>query len=150
MSEVRIRPRDGFTLIEVLIVLILMGIVIGMVAPRLTRGLEQTRAQRAASVVAADLQLAHSMAARQRRPVQVNVNAGQRRIRVQDYTGATVYNERLLTSEFGISSMTTSQAGIVVYPTGLASNGITIGVTAGRTTRSVAMTKAGQIRIKAP
>jgi Tfp pilus assembly protein FimT len=104
-------------------------------------------------VVAADLQLAHSMAARQRRPVVIQVDTVRRWIRVNDVAvSTTVYSERRLgtDSEFGLTRLTASPAQVVVYPTGIANNSIDITLRSGDQVRLVRMTRAGQIRTTAP
>jgi prepilin-type N-terminal cleavage/methylation domain-containing protein len=147
------RARIGFTLIEVLVVVLIAGIVAGTTLPRLGRAMAGNRVQRAASVVAADLQLAHSMAARQRRPVVIQVDTVRRWIRVNDVAvSTTVYSERRLgtDSEFGLTRLTASPAQVVVYPTGIANNSIDITLRSGDQVRLVRMTRAGQIRTTAP
>lgn len=147
------RARGGFTVIELLVVMLLAGIVAGTTVPRISQSMAQNRVQRAASVVAADLQLAHSMAARQRRPVRIQVDTTARAIQVRDVgTSTTVYSRRALgtNSEFGLSRMNANRAEVIVYPTGIASNSITITLRATNQTRVVSMTRAGQVRVAAP
>jgi type II secretion system protein H len=144
------RARGGFTLIEVVVVIMIAGIVVGMSIPRLTRALSQNRMQRAAAVVAADMQLAHSMAARQRSPVRLTVDTANRVIRVRDATtSATVYNHRhLATNEFGVQRLGADRLEIIVYPTGLSNHPIELTLRAAGTTRTVSMSRAGQVRIR--
>jgi type II secretion system protein H len=142
--------RSGFSLLELLIVLAMAAIVTAMAAPSLARSMAATKLQRAANVIAADLQLAHSTAARARQPVQVSVDASGKLMRVRSYpTTTTMYSERWFntTSEYPVQAMTVSTANIVLYPNGLGSSDITITLTAAGRTRVVTMNRTGQVRI---
>lgn len=144
------RSRNGFTVIELVVVLMLAGLVAGLGIPRIGQSLAQNRMQRAAAVVATDMQLAHSLAARQSRPVVLAVDGTNRVMRIADAANqATVYNSRHLgSSEYGVTQLTSNRASVVVYPTGLANNGITVTLRAAGSTRVVEMTKAGQVRVR--
>jgi prepilin-type N-terminal cleavage/methylation domain-containing protein len=147
------RARAGFTVIELLVVMMLAGIIAGTTIPRLSRAMAQNRVQRAAAVVSTDLQLAHSMAARQRRPVRLDVDAGAGVIRVRDAaTPTTIYSERHLGTrgEYGLQSISTDRTQIIIYPTGLSSDPIRIELNAANTKRVIRMSKAGQIRVSTP
>ena len=144
------RSRDGFTITEVLIVLILVGIIGGFAFARVGSMLAQTRVQRAASVVAADLKLAHSMAGRQRMPIQISIDPTARAFRLRDHTTPTkIYSERHFHSngEYPVESFQTTQTSLLVYPNGLADGPVTITLQAGGNTRVVTMSRAGQVRV---
>ncbi|HSJ30452.1 MAG TPA: GspH/FimT family pseudopilin [Longimicrobiales bacterium] len=144
------RSRDGFTLTEVLIVLILVGIIGGFAFAQVGSMLAQTRVQRAASVVAADLKLAHSMAGRQRMPIQISIDPTARAFRLRDYTTPTkIYSERHFHNggEYPVESFQTTQTSLLVYPNGLADGPVTITLQAGGNTRVVRMSRAGQVRV---
>jgi prepilin-type N-terminal cleavage/methylation domain-containing protein len=144
------RARGGFTLIEVVVVVMIASIVVGMSIPRLTRSLAQNRMQRAAAVVATDLQLAHSMAARQRSPVRLTVDTANRVIRIRDAaTATTVYSQRHLGSnEFGVQRLGADRLDVVILPTGLSNHPIELTLRAAGSTRIVSMSRAGQVRVK--
>ena len=144
------RSRDGFTLTEVLIVLILVGIIGGVAFAQVGSMLAQTRVQRAASVVAADLRLAHSMAGRQRMPIEISIDPAGRAFRLRDYTTpTTIYSERHYSSdgEYPIESFQTTETSMLVYPNGLADGDVTITLQAGGSTRVVTMSRVGQVRV---
>lgn len=145
------RAQEGFSLLELLIVLTVAGIVLGMAIPAMSRSMAQTTMQRAASTVAADLHLAHSMAARQRRPVRISIDTIQKVFRVRDQiTPTTVYSERHFgpAGDHPVTAMLVSDTAVIIYPGGLASSGLTMQLRAGATQRrTVSMTRAGMVRI---
>jgi prepilin-type N-terminal cleavage/methylation domain-containing protein len=80
------RARSGFTLIEMLIVIVVMGLGMMIMVPRL-RVSEQTKARAAASLLAADLEAARSKAMAYRAIVRVTFDqAGS------TYTGYLDFN----------------------------------------------------------
>jgi type II secretion system protein H len=142
--------RRGFTVIELLVVMMLVGIIAGATIPRITSAMERGRLQRAASVVSADLRLAHSMAARRGAPVMIVVDTTVRSIRVRNFSGTdTTYSRRLLgnNSEFGLQRLSSNRTSITIYPNGIASNSIQLTLRAGGRTNQVSMTRAGQVRV---
>jgi type II secretion system protein H len=145
------RSRNGFTLMELLIVLIIAGIVGGVALVNVSRSMRNTRVQRAASVIATDLRLAHSMAARQRRPVEIAIDTVGRIIRVRDaVTPTTVYSQRnfSLQSDLPVESMGASHTTMRVFPNGVAAAGpMTVTVRWSGRTRTVTMTRAGMVRV---
>jgi prepilin-type N-terminal cleavage/methylation domain-containing protein len=146
------RVRGGFTLMELLVVIVIGGILIAVTMPRFSTGLAQTRLQNAVTALSADLRMAHSMAERQRAPVSIAVDAVGKVVRVQDTrVSTTIYSTRYLGGEngFGISSMSSSATSVVIYPNGLASGDLTITLHAGGKKRKVRMTRAGLVRVSA-
>jgi prepilin-type N-terminal cleavage/methylation domain-containing protein len=145
------RIRHGFTVIELLAVLIMGTILLAAAAPAVSRSLTQTRVQRAAAVIAADLQLAHTLAARQRAPVRITVQSTERIVRVHRGSSPdTVFSERRLdeTSEYSLGTMVASAATVTVFPNGMASGPLTLTLHAGGSSRIVSMTRVGQVRVR--
>jgi type II secretion system protein H len=146
--------RHGFTLFELLIVMVIGAIMLAVVAPGVSQALAQTRVQRAAAVVAGDLQMAHSLAARQRAPVRVTVNTHSRNLVVHRASSPdTVFSQRQLdsSSEYPLQSLTANNTFVVIYPNGLASGTtmpLKITLQAAGRTREVSMNRVGQVRVK--
>jgi prepilin-type N-terminal cleavage/methylation domain-containing protein len=141
--------REGFSLIELTVVLLLIGVGMGTVVPAVGRTLSRVRLQRAAHVVATDLQLAGSLAARRRAPIRMSVDTASRIIRIVDHlTPTQVYAERRFdrTSEFAVERLTASRTTVVFYPNGLANDSIRVTLTGASDTRLVRMSRVGQIR----
>jgi prepilin-type N-terminal cleavage/methylation domain-containing protein len=144
-----IASRAGFSLIELVMALLLIGVGAGTVIPAVGRTLSRTRLQRAAHVVATDLQLAHSTAARRRAPIRMTVDTVNRVVRIVDHvTPTTVYVERRYdsTSEYAVQRFAATPTTIVFFPNGLANDTVRFTLTGASETRLVRMSRAGQIR----
>src|SRR5688572_17440383 len=146
-----IASRAGFSLIELIMVLLLIGVGAGTVIPAVGRTLSRTRLQRAANVISTDLQLAHSTAARRRAPVRMTVDTVNRVIRIVDHASpTTVYVERRYdnTSEYAVQRFMVTPTSLVLFPNGLANDTIRFTLVGANETRLVRMSRAGQIRFK--
>jgi prepilin-type N-terminal cleavage/methylation domain-containing protein len=147
------RIRHGFTVVELLAVLVMGTILLAAAAPAVSRSLTQTRVQRAAAAIAADLQLAHTLAARQRVPVRITVQATER-----IGCACTVARRRTRCSASAASTPRRSTAlgtgwwraasAVTVFPNGMASGPLTLTLEAGGSSRIVSMTRVGQVRVR--
>jgi Tfp pilus assembly protein FimT len=146
------RVRHGFTILELLVVMLLGIIMVGVISPSISRSLGTTRLQRVVAVISADLELAQSLAARQRTPVGITVDPQARALRVHDAKNGTVYSERFFDagSEYPLTSLSASSTSVVVYPNGLASGPLTLTMNAGGAVRVIDMSRVGQVRVSAP
>jgi prepilin-type N-terminal cleavage/methylation domain-containing protein len=145
------RTRHGFTIMELLVVMVVGTIMLAVVAPNISRALTLTRVQRAAAVVAADLQLAHTLAARQRVPVRITIDPASYILRVhRGTTPDTVFSVRRLdgTSEYPLDGLVTSSTSVTVFPNGMASGPLRMTLQAGGSSRVVSMTRVGQVRVR--
>lgn len=135
-----------------MIVLVIAGIVGTFAVPAFSRGLAQNRAQKAASVLAADLQLAHSMAGRRRAPVRISMDQAGQRLRIRNFSGTdTVFSQRFFTSdsEYPLTAIA-GDTGTVVMPNGLLTAPVQFNLSAGTALRQVSMSRIGQVRVKTP
>ena len=145
------RARSGYTVMELIIVMSLIGLVAAFILPSMGRTLAQVRLQRAAAMVASNVQLAQSLASRQRRPVRLSVDAAQKVIRVRDYTNpATVYAEQRFdgTAENAVGRLEVTDTDIVIYPSGLYAEPFAFTLTTADKRRVIRVSRAGQIRIE--
>ena len=143
--------RAGFTLIEVLIVVAILGIVATLAFPAVERSVMVSKANRAAFVLGNDLQQAYTLAARQRKPVRFVINTAQLRTETQDRASSAVLVSRYYgptNSPFGLTAMTTTAANVVIFPNGIGSSALTVTVSVGQNTRTVTMSRVGQVRIQ--
>lgn len=144
----RTRKR-GYTFIELAMVIAIVGILTSLAYWRMGPGLLQARVNRAAWTLAADLQYAQLMAARQRRPVVVIVSPSLRSYTIRDRATTQVFRERFLgeDTDFQLDSLSASPSSIEVFPTGVARQTTTFRVQLKGYDREVRLTRAGQIRI---
>lgn len=155
MPGTRNRParpstRKGFSLTEVLLVLSLLGIVTAIAMPTVSRSLASIRADRAAAIVAADMKLAFSLAARQNRPVRLALTSAQRQYTIEDRASGTVLQRRNFgagAADLMVSSLTGSPSTVDVFPNGLASAGVTYTLQVGQHQRVITMTRTGHVRV---
>lgn len=143
------RWSRGYTLIELAIVIAVMGILTSVAYWRMGPGLMQARVNRAAWTIAADLQYAQLVAARQRRPVVVIVTPSLQSYAIRDQATATVFRQRFLgpDTDFQLDSLNATPTTVEVFPTGVASETTIFRVALRGYDKEVRLTRAGQIRI---
>lgn len=144
------RSRFGFTLIETLIVVVVLGILAGALAPVVARRISHSRVNEAAHVLAADLEMAVSLAGRQRRPVRVTVDAAQRSVFIADRaTGQTIARHAYgPASEYKVETLSSSPASIDILPHGVTTSAATMTVGIGDYSRQVTLSRAGLVRLQ--
>ncbi|MBM3907568.1 MAG: prepilin-type N-terminal cleavage/methylation domain-containing protein [Gemmatimonadetes bacterium] len=140
--------RDGFTAIEMLIVVVVIGVMAATVMPRISRIVAEERVRKLQGAVATDLELAFALASRQRKPVTVTYNIGTKTLNITNVANGTVLKSRYLgqSQTFSTTAVTfTPSAGITVFPAGLATAACTVTVSNGSFTRRIAVTRAGLV-----
>lgn len=142
--------RLGFSMTELLIVLILMGVAGSVAATSIGRTLAASKVDRTAAVVAGELQKARALASRVRRPMVVVI--GSRRVRIQEYGTGTLHSDLRLTaaSEIGVQSLLTTEGLVVLFPNGMADSNVTLTIRENGHARRITMTRAGLIRVTTP
>lgn len=147
----RSRPATigGFTYIEVLIVLLIFGAIVSLAYYRTGPALERARVNRVAALLAADLQYAQVVAARQRRPVAVIVTPSVQAYQIRDAQSTTVFRERYVgpDTDYGIETLTVSPTTVEIYPNGATAQTVTFTVGLNGRLKVVKFTRAGQIRV---
>jgi len=121
--NLRPRRRAGFTLIEALVVVILIGILATMALPNVTRSMKRIRSDRALTVIKGDMENAFSLAARQGRPILIAFDTDVRSYEVKDRaTNAVIFTRHFgSASPYGTKGMWVSNATVTVFPSGFAS-----------------------------
>lgn len=149
-----LRARAGFSIIEMLVVVILVGIVMSVAGLRVSGMMTQQRVIRAAGTIQGDMELAFALASRNRTPTKLvwTTSASAILLRVTDRTGATEF-KRTDMRPMGLANgdVTASSSDVTVFPNGFASDtlSITISVTHNGVNykRRVRMSRAGLIKV---
>src|SRR6267143_1193049 len=143
------RAASGFTLLELLIVIVFFGLVTAMTLPTVSRVTTHSRVNQAAMVVGQDLSQALSSAARQRKPIRIARGADQKSITTSDRASGTVLSTRVLGpgDAYQLDSVAFSVWPIDVFPRGFTSSALTVTLWAGGYSRQVTMSRAGWVRV---
>lgn len=137
-------------MIELIMVFVIIGVVVAVTAPRVSRSTRAVKLDRARRTVANDIQMASVLAARHRKPVRL--------VRLDDGTGyqieeraasPTVYLRRDYgaTSEYPLSTLTFAPETTYFFPNGIASNALTVTLASDGPEKQVTMTTAGFVRV---
>ena len=139
----------GFTLLELMLALVVLGVIMSSVLPRVRQAAAIWGARRVAGLVANDLENAFSLAARQRRPVRLSCTCGSQQYTVTDRAAGTTLVTQSLgqSSGYNISGLTFSTNTVDIFPTGISSAPLTVTITIGASAKQVTMTQAGQVRV---
>jgi hypothetical protein len=91
-----------------------------------------------------------SLAARQRRPVRVTVDPGQRSLLIADRASGQVITRKSYgsASEYKLEAFSSAPASIDILPHGVATSAATLTVAIGGYSRRVTLTRAGQVRVQ--
>jgi len=134
--------RRGFTLIETIIAIVIIGLILRAGLPTFSRTLRVGRVNGAAQTLSADLDRAFATAARQRKPVRIIWNSSAMQYTLTDRASGTVLLTRPLGTA-GSTSVTFSVSPFDIFPGGFASAALTVTLTERDYTRRVQMTRAG-------
>ncbi len=142
-------PSAGYTLIETVIAMVVLGILISIAWLRMGPAVSQTRVRSAATVVATDLQYAQMLAVRQRQPVVVIVDASMRSYIIRMRDTALTFRDRFFGqgTDYLLDSLSATPTSVVLYPNGVTAATTTFTIAQGAYTRHVRLTRAGQVRI---
>ena len=143
--------RLGFTIFELLVVVGILGILATMTGPAISRIVRHNRVNRAATVIASDLQNAFAVAARQREPVRIQADEATRSYQFVDRRTGAVLRIRTFygdTSEYRLTMLKFDQPIIDVFPNGISSTAVKIDLANGDYSKQITASTAGFVRIK--
>jgi len=142
--------RQGFTIVEILVVVGIVGILATMAGPAMSRIVRHQRTNRAAMVITADLQNAFAVAARQRQPVRIQADETTRSYQFVDRKTGSILRIRTFygdTSEYRLTKLKFTPATIDVFPNGISSAAVTVDLANGDYSRQIKASSAGFIRV---
>jgi prepilin-type N-terminal cleavage/methylation domain-containing protein len=150
-SALRMRIRAGFTMLELLTVMVIVGLLGAMSAGRIHDIMIQQRVYRAATVVQTNVQSAWAIAGRNSRPVRIAWDASKLQLDVTDRAGTTFYRRAGLGRDpYGLASgaVSFSRTPVEVYPNGLANDTLLITISQEGVTKRIWVSRAGQVQIR--
>ncbi len=138
--------RRGFSLIEILMVVVLVGILLSVSVPAVGRQVTRDRVIRSATVVQGMLEEASLAAARRRSPVTVTLSGGA--LRLTDRETNEVLRERTFGNDQDLrATLRMSPAGgITIFPNGRGDAALSIALTGGGASSVVTRTTTGIVR----
>lgn len=146
--------RAGFTLVEMVFAIAVMAVLLSVGYWRMAPALERAKVRRAASVLAADLQYAQAVAARQRAPVVFLVTPSVQAYVIRDRANpATEFRKRYVgpDTDYSIETLAVLPSNAIeIFPNGVTPASTTFTLSRGAYQRQVRMTRAGQIRVLNP
>ena len=150
----RLRARAGFSLMEMLVVVILVGIVMSVAGVRVAGMMTQQRVIRAAGTIQTQMEKAFAIAGRNRQPIKISfsTSASAVQLKVTDRAGTTSYGN-IDFKQMGLvnGDVTASASEVTVFPNGFASDTLSVQVlvTRGGAThkRIVRMSRAGLVKV---
>jgi prepilin-type N-terminal cleavage/methylation domain-containing protein len=148
-SSIPVSRRRGVTLVEWMTVIVILGTMFAIALPRMSENMRQRRVISAANALSADIPVAFSLAARQRKPVSLSYDTESGEVRVIDIQSGSVYHRRPLgnTSEYMLDAVTMTPASVQIYPNGVSSSAFTIRVANGSFARQLSVARTGFSRV---
>jgi prepilin-type N-terminal cleavage/methylation domain-containing protein len=146
-TSIALRPaRAGFTVIELLIVVVIAGILLGIAGPAIGNQVARDRVLRSAMVVEGLLNEASQLAVRRSTPVRVVLSGSA--LQIQDRETNAVIKQRNFGPGFELrATLTISPSdGIEIFPNGRANAPVSVTVAGTNLSQTVSRTATGIVR----
>lgn len=138
----------GFTLIEMLVVVSLIAILTATALPRIRTMTTRQQVDRATQIVASDIRLAFSSAARGRVPVRVTIPTNSTLYAVVNRsTGDTIVRRDLGSGDLRVQDVSGSMVTVEIFPNGVGTGADTVTVRSGGYSRRIAVSRVGYVRV---
>jgi type II secretion system protein H len=139
---------SGFSMLEMLVVLMIIGVLAGIVVPKISRSIRHERVNRASQVLVQDLQNGFAIAGRQRAPVRLTFYPSTKTYVFTDRATGTVLQTRVMATgaDFSLTSLTSTFNTVDILPNGIGSTAFTVTLANGDYSRTVTASTAGFIR----
>jgi prepilin-type N-terminal cleavage/methylation domain-containing protein len=144
--------RAGFTLIEIVLVVIIMGMMAAIGFSRVSAMISHQRVDSAAMAVGSQLQAAFALALRDRKPMQITFDTTKLQFKIADRAGNVFRLADMTGFNLNVSNVTLSRPLVEVYPEGLAQDSLSvtlaIATSDGTYQRRVRMTRGGMVQVR--
>lgn len=146
----RCRPsRRGFSLVELLVVIMIVAVAMVTTIPKIGAVTNQTKVQRANQALQQDVQQAWAIAGRNRAPVLLKFVSSSMQLQITDLAGARVYKRTGYGTGGGYGLTSTelkmAPATITVFPNGLANDTVGFSVIRSSYSRKFWVSKSGMV-----
>jgi prepilin-type N-terminal cleavage/methylation domain-containing protein len=142
--------RRGFTLLELILVIVMIGLISLMAFGRTSSMITQWRVSRAAQAYGEELQAAFAIVGRDRKPVRITMDRTKMELRITN-RDSIVYRKRNFgwTSAYKLDSVdvTPTVRTLEVYPPGLAEDSLSIVIFRQGKFRRIRMLRGGLVQI---
>lgn len=141
---------SGFSLLEMILVLLVMGLLVAIAVTKTSKIMRHERVNRAAQVVVQDLQNGFAMAGRQRAPVRMTFTPSTKTYVFSDRASGQQLQQRVMGSgtEFQLSALSSDVSPVDVLPNGIGTAAFKVTLTLGDYSRQVWASSAGFVRAR--
>lgn len=143
-------PSSGYTVVELMMVLVLLGLLAVIAYTRVGPALLRAQVRGASNVLATDVQYAQLLAARFGEPMRITVDAGTRQYQIGDRDGDTVFRIRRFGAggDFHLSEFSAVPTILELFPNAIVAPAATFTLGNDGFRKRVTVSQAGRIRIQ--
>ena len=149
----RQRPRAlrrGFSLLELLIVIVIVGLIAAISMGRISTMMTGWRVSRAAQAYSEELQSAFALVGRNRKPLTITLDVTNMELRISDRNNV-VYRRRNIgpTSAYKLTAadVSASRLSVEIYPPGLAADSMSVVIKRNGSFRRIRMLRGGLVQV---